>query len=143
MRSKQAGLFQEASWHTVAKNSQMSLPRCRITYWLEVKTVTAAELHQLAAPTNGNAQKGVIATAAPALELGMDPQSQLKLVHEPALSEVDDSGAAQAPVDLQIDLHTADLEGALLQAAAATANIQLGARCCAPLTHVDHFHAYV
>ena len=113
----------------------MPLPRCRITYWLEVKAVAAAELHQLAAPTNGNAQKGgvataagVVATAAPALELGIDPQSQLKLVHEPALSEVDDSGAVGAAVDLQIDLHTADLEGALLQAAAATANVQLGAR---------------
>ena len=120
----------------------MSSPRCRITYWLEVKAVTAAELHQLAAPTNGNAQKGAAATAAPALELGMDPHSQLKLVHEPALSEVDDSGAVAAAVDLQIDLHTADLEGALLQAAAATANVQLGAKFAAPLTHMDRCHGY-
>jgi len=65
-------------------------------------------------------------SAAPALEVGLDAGQQLSVVHHPPLADVTDEGGVGPPTRLGIRMHTADLEGTLLQAAAANANVQLG-----------------
>ena len=56
----------------------------------------------------------------------MDSTQQLNVVHQPPLMEVTPEGGLGVPVRLGIRMHTADMEGCLLQAAAANANVQLG-----------------
>lgn len=109
-----------------APTDLLTLLLCRITYWPQILTIAAAELEILAKPTGRGPVPAPATAVQPALEVGIDDRMQLCLLHEPALVQVEAEGSAPEPLVLSIEKHTADLEAALLQAAAASANIQLG-----------------
>lgn len=99
-------------------------------YWPSIQTISAEELPTLTATPGAAtslATPKAVATQ-PALELGTDSESRLRLLHEPELVIVDAEGNPGQTLELTIDRHRADLEGSLLQAAAANATIQLGKR---------------
>ena len=62
----------------------------------------------------------------PAVEIGISAQQQLRLSHDPPLLSLDSVANPGLPLELDMDRHSADIEGTLLRAAASTADTQLG-----------------
>ena len=65
-------------------------------------------------------------SSQPAIELGLDKGGILSSRSDPALCEINSDGRLGGPADLKIDMHSANMQDLLLQAAAKNADLQLG-----------------
>ena len=99
-----------------------------MSYWSGINTISPAELQALGKSKGSIPQAAAaspVSSSGPAIELGLDADSRLALVHEPELRQVGERQAGEEgipgePVALSIEMHTADLEAVMLQASLQT-----------------------
>eukprot|EP00877_Chromochloris_zofingiensis_P002782 jgi/Chrzof1/12504/Cz06g36200.t1 len=91
-------------------------PGLRIHYWLKTPVLQQSQSVG-ATPLNFNAKPW----PSPCIEVGAGSDGTVQVLHMPPLRQ---PGSSEA-VALQLDTHSVDVEGVLLQATAVTANVQL------------------
>lgn len=106
----------------------------RVSYWLNVPTVTPADLQRLQQPeTSTSTPKSTQQPpqhTPPAIEIGIGNSGGPSVVASPELVHAilsdGEAGQLEGPVALSMDPVSLDTEQVLLQAAQANAAIQLG-----------------
>lgn len=100
--------------HLKLSKAEVLTPGVRMHYWQQVPVLMAAQPAALAASSDS-------AASFPALELGVGSDGTVQVVHLPPLR----LPGSLHQVTLQLDSHTVDIEGLLLQAVAVTASMHL------------------
>lgn len=121
--------------HSFSTLYTKGLHDCRISYWPGISFLSPLEIQNLG---NDMTLFG-LKSSQPAIELGLNPNGLLESRHSPSLSLINSDGNFGGDLRFEIEMHTADMQGLILQAASKNADLQLGEKSFLPIPSMIHW----